>query len=170
MDKNKQQTVNPGLYLVSTPIGNLEDITLRALNILKKSNIILCEDTRRSGKLLSYYQIKSKLVSYHKFNERKILSKVIIMDIYREEDLQAITDSLDQIVDEATNIKNTVLEPTLDEYHQAILIVKDFIKKKKRIVYGGNAYNTLINEKDPNDNIYKLNDSIRNCFRIFFIN
>lgn len=80
------------------------------------------------------------------------------MDIYREEDLQAITDSLDQIVDEATNIKNTVLEPTLDEYHQAILIVKDFIKKKKRIVYGGNAYNTLINEKDPNDNIYKLND------------
>ena len=77
MDKNKQQTISPGLYLISTPIGNMEDITFRALNVLKKSNIILCEDTRRSGKLLSYFKIKNKLLSYHKFNEKKVSSKII---------------------------------------------------------------------------------------------
>ena len=65
------------LYIVSTPIGNLEDITLRALNVLKNSDIILCEDTRRSLKLLNHYKIKKKLVSYHKFNEKKQLSNII---------------------------------------------------------------------------------------------
>jgi 16S rRNA (cytidine1402-2'-O)-methyltransferase len=70
-------TLNSGLYIVSTPIGNLDDITLRSLEILKKSDIILCEDTRRSLKLLNHYKIKKKLVSYHKFNEQKELQKII---------------------------------------------------------------------------------------------
>ena len=66
-----------GLYIVSTPIGNLEDITLRALKVLKNSEYILCEDTRVSKKLLSKYKIKSNLISYHKFNEKKNLQKII---------------------------------------------------------------------------------------------
>ena len=66
-----------GLYIVSTPIGNLDDITLRSLDTLKKSDLILCEDTRRSLKLLNHFNIKKKLISYHKFNEKKELDRII---------------------------------------------------------------------------------------------
>ena len=62
--------IKKGLYLVSTPIGNLKDISFRAVEILKNSNIILCEDTRISKILLDKYQIKTELISYHKFNEK----------------------------------------------------------------------------------------------------
>ena len=75
--QSKIKSIQNGLYLVSTPIGNLKDITLRALEILKKSDIILCEDTRVSKKLLDKYEIKSKLISNHKFNEKKNVSKII---------------------------------------------------------------------------------------------
>ena len=66
-----------GLYLVSTPLGNLKDITLRAIEVLDKSDYILCEDTRVSKNLLDKYQIKSKLISNHKFNEKKNVVKII---------------------------------------------------------------------------------------------
>jgi len=65
------------LYIVSTPIGNLDDITFRAIEVLKNCDIVLCEDTRRSLKLFNHLKIKKKLISYHKFNEKKQLSNVI---------------------------------------------------------------------------------------------
>ena len=75
--KTLNKDLKKGLYLVSTPIGNLSDITFRAIEILKKSDFILCEDTRVSKNLFKKYEIKSKLISNHKFNETKNLSKVI---------------------------------------------------------------------------------------------
>jgi len=70
-------SIKKGLYIVPTPIGNLGDITLRAIEILKKSDFILCEDTRTSKNLLKKYQINSKLISNHKFNEKKNLAKIL---------------------------------------------------------------------------------------------
>ena len=75
--ENINNKVKSGLYIVSTPIGNLSDITLRAIDVLKKSDYILCEDTRTSKNLLDRYEIKSKLISNHKFNEKKNLPKII---------------------------------------------------------------------------------------------
>jgi len=65
------------LVIVPTPVGNLADITLRALEVLKKSDVVLCEDTRQSKKLLDHYGISVQLISYHKFNERSIQDNVI---------------------------------------------------------------------------------------------
>jgi 16S rRNA (cytidine1402-2'-O)-methyltransferase len=74
---DKKQEIKSGLYVVSTPIGNLEDITLRAIYILINSELILCEDTRISIKLLKKFNINAKMISYHKFNERKCSGKII---------------------------------------------------------------------------------------------
>ena len=75
--KTNNDDFKKGLYLVPTPIGNLNDITLRALDTLRQSDFILCEDTRISRNLLNKYKIDTKLISNHKFNEKKNLSKII---------------------------------------------------------------------------------------------
>ena len=75
--KFQNKEIKKGLYIIPTPIGNLGDITYRAIEILKKSDFILCEDTRISRKLMEKFEVKSKLLPNHKFNERKNLSLIM---------------------------------------------------------------------------------------------
>ena len=75
--KFQNKEIKKGLYIIPTPIGNLGDITYRAIEILKKSDLILCEDTRISKKVMEKFDVKSKLFSNHKFNEKKNLSLII---------------------------------------------------------------------------------------------
>tara|TARA_Y100000817_G_scaffold150700_1_gene117858 strand:- start:803 stop:1642 length:840 start_codon:yes stop_codon:yes gene_type:complete len=118
----------PGLYIVSTPIGNLEDITLRAINVLKNSDKILCEDTRRSLKLLNHYDIKKKLVSYHKFNEKK-LTPYIVQLIRKGEKISLISDAG---------------TPTISD--PGLILLRECIKKKIKIfpIPGVSAVTTAI--------------------------
>ena len=102
-----------GLYIVSTPIGNLEDITFRAIKILRTSDFILCEDTRHSLKLLNKFNIKTKLISYHKFNEKKSLIKIIqylnegkILSLISDAGTPALSDPGNIIINEC--IKNNL--------------------------------------------------------------
>ena len=80
------------LYLVPTPIGNLEDITLRAIRILKEVDLILCEDTRKTSILLKHYQIANQIKSHHKFNEHKTLSQVM-HDLKSGKNIALVTDA-----------------------------------------------------------------------------
>ena len=109
----KNNELKYALYVVSTPIGNLKDITLRAIEILKQSEYILCEDTRVSKNLLEKYNIKSKLISNHKFNEKKNLKKIIeilksktIVSIISDAGTPGISDPGRIIVNEC--IKNNI--------------------------------------------------------------
>jgi len=99
-----------GLYLVSTPLGNLKDITFRAIETLKKSDFILCEDTRVSKKLLDKYEIKSRLISNYKFNEKKNTIKIIkdlksgkIISLISDAGTPSISDPGSVLVNECIN-------------------------------------------------------------------
>src|ERR1700734_3135948 len=79
MTKTKPNEPGPGcLYVVATPIGNLEDISLRALRVLKESDAIACEDTRQTVKLLSHFDIQKRMVSYHEHNEITRAAEIVI--------------------------------------------------------------------------------------------
>ncbi len=168
MDKNKEQIIKSGLYLVSTPIGNLEDITFRALNVLKKSHVILCEDTRMSQKLLSHFQIKNKLFAYHKFNEKKAANKII--DIIKNNKIVSLISDAGTptISDPGIFLVNKCIEENLKIYPipgpssvTAAISVSGF--KNQYFFYG-----FLPKKKNEIDNIFKnlcnLNYSI-----IFFV-
>lgn len=81
------------IYLVPTPIGNLKDITLRSLEVLKTVNIILAEDTRTSGKLLKHYEISTPMEAFHKFNEHKKLDQIIHSIQQEDSSYALITDA-----------------------------------------------------------------------------
>lgn len=106
----KSYNNGPALYLVPTPIGNLEDITIRSLNVLKSVDVILCEDTRESGKLLKKYEINKRVISCHEFNEEKVKGKVI--DLLKEgKDIALITDQGTPIIsDPGVVVVREVLE------------------------------------------------------------
>jgi 16S rRNA (cytidine1402-2'-O)-methyltransferase len=84
--------LEPALYLVATPIGNLEDITLRALRVLKQCDLIACEDTRHTQKLLSHYGIEKRLVSYHEHNELTRAAELIV-DLEQGRSVALVTDA-----------------------------------------------------------------------------
>jgi len=87
-NEEKNQVEKGKLYIVGTPIGNMKDITLRVLDVLEKVDIILAEDTRQTQKLLNYYDIQNKLISYHKFNEKEKLNEIV--DMLKEEKSMAL--------------------------------------------------------------------------------
>ena len=111
--QSNNKEIKKGLYLISTPIGNLSDITFRAINILRKSDYILCEDTRVSKNLLNKYEIESKLVSNHKFNEKKNINKILshlkdgfVISLISDAGTPAISDPGSILVNEC--IKNDI--------------------------------------------------------------
>ena len=106
-----------GLYLVSTPLGNLKDITLRAIEVLENSDYILCEDTRVSKNLLNKYQIKSKLISNHKFNEKKNLLKVLNL-LKKGTIISLISDAgTPGVSDPGSILVNECIKNRIDIYH-----------------------------------------------------
>ena len=111
--QSNNKEIKKGLYLISTPIGNLSDITYRAINTLRKSDYILCEDTRVSKNLLNKYEIESKLISNHKFNEKKNINKILgllkdglVISLISDAGTPAISDPGSILVNEC--IKNDI--------------------------------------------------------------
>ena len=112
----KSYNNGPALYLVPTPIGNLEDITIRSLNVLKSVDVILCEDTRESGKLLKKYEINKRMISCHEFNEEKVKGKVI--DLLKEgKNIALITDQGTPIISDPGVV---VVRETLEKGYSVI--------------------------------------------------
>ena len=160
--------IKKGLYLVSTPIGNLGDITLRAIDTLKNSDYILCEDTRISKILLKKYEIKTKLISNHKFNERKNLSKIIelleigsIISLVSDAGTPSISDPGAILINECIE-KNINVTPlpgpssvtsavSISGFSEKFFFYGFFPEKKKNLI-------------DDLENISKLNSSI-----VFFV-
>ncbi len=92
-EPDSKSSLTPALYLVGTPIGNLEDITLRAIRILREADLVLAEDTRHSRKLMSKYDLHTPMLSCHKFNERARVGLITERVLNKQESVALITDS-----------------------------------------------------------------------------
>lgn len=102
------------IYFVPTPIGNLKDITLRALEVLESVSVIFCEDTRTTKKLLDHYEIKNKLVSYHKFNEYQRIEEVINL-VNDGNEIAVVSDAgMPGISDPGSVLINALIENGID--------------------------------------------------------
>ena len=133
IDKNKFKN---GLYIVSTPIGNLGDITFRAIEVLKNSKHIFCEDTRVTKKLTSHFNIKSTLISNHKFNESKNLKKIIellntgqIVSLVSDAGTPALSDPGRLIVEECVKKKNKYISNSWTLFSYSSSVDKWFFKQ-----------------------------------------
>jgi 16S rRNA (cytidine1402-2'-O)-methyltransferase len=129
------QELEKALYIVATPIGNLEDITMRALHVLNEVDLILCEDTRRTLKLLSKYNIKKKLISCNGYNEKKISERLdnLISDkkiaYVSDSGTPGISDPGEIIVNKAHEIGVKVVPIPGPSALCSILSIAGFLKK-----------------------------------------
>ena len=160
--------IKSGLYVISTPIGNLGDITFRAIEILNKSDYILCEDTRISKKLLTKFNIKSKLISNYKFNEKKNINKTVfhlksnkIISLISDAGTPTISDPGKILINECLNKKINIFPIPGPSAVTAAISVSGF--SDKYFFYGFFPEKKSEIEKNLT-NISKLNWSI-----VFFV-
>jgi len=166
--KSANRVFKKSLYLVSTPIGNLNDISLRAIETLKRSDYILCEDTRISKNLLEKYQIKSNLIANHKFNEKRNVVKIIklinqgsLISLISDAGTPGISDPGSILVNEC--IKNNINIIPIPGASAVISAVSISGFSEKFFVYGFFPEKDKILKEDL-ENLSKLNSSI-----VFFI-
>ena len=123
---NSESIENSKLYLIPTPIGNLEDITLRAIKVLKEVDIILAEDTRTSGKLLKHYEIETPMLSHHMHNEHKMVDSVVDR-IKNGENIALISDAgTPAISDPGFLLSRSCLKNGLDMQAEVIIKPSEF--------------------------------------------
>ena len=166
--KSANRVFIKSLYLVSTPIGNLNDISLRAIETLKRSDYILCEDTRISKNLLEKYQIKSNLIANHKFNEKRNVVKIIklinqgsLISLVSDAGTPGISDPGSILVNEC--IKNNINIIPIPGASAVISAVSISGFSEKFFFYGFFPEKDKILKEDL-ENLSKLNSSI-----VFFI-
>ena len=166
--KSANRVFKKSLYLVSTPIGNLNDISLRAIEILKSSDYILCEDTRISKNLLEKYQIRSNLIANHKFNEKRNVVKIIklinqgsLISLISDAGTPSISDPGSILVNEC--IKNNINIIPIPGASAVISAVSISGFSEKFFFYGFFPEKDKILKEDL-ENLSKLNSSI-----VFFI-